>query len=151
MKPALYLGMALIAAAPAAKAEEWTDTDRAAWTAVYDLIGKLAASEPEHTMPTTYQPTGESAVAKYRGVGVDGHMVTDIAILKTDGVTPLPAADGVGVARSYCVGEIGRAADCVSSSGKKFTVTMFDNSPPSPRASAPAPTASQWLKKFNKD
>ena len=93
------MALALIAAAPAAKAEEWTDTDRAAWTAVYDLIGKLAASQPEHTMPTTYQPTGESAVAKYRGVGVDGHMVTDIAILKTDGVTPLPAADGVGVAR----------------------------------------------------
>ena len=150
MKPALYFGMALIAAAPAAKAEEWTDTDRAAWTAVYDLIGKLA-SQPEHTMPTTYQPTGKSAVAKYRGVGVDGHMVTDIAILKTTEFLPLPAADGVGVARSYCVGEIGRAADCVSSSGKKFTIMMSDNGPPRSAASSPAPTASQWLKKFNKN
>lgn len=149
MKLALYLGAALVAA-PDAKAEDWTDTDRAAWTAVYDLIGKLAASEPEHTMPTTYQPTGEPAVAKYRGVGVDGHMVTDIAIFKTDGVTPMAAADGVGAARSYCVGEIGRPADCISSSGKKFTITMSDSGPPRSAASAPAPTASQWLKKFNK-
>jgi hypothetical protein len=116
------------------KAASWTDVDRAAFQAVFDLISREVANEPEHEIHTTISNmNNKPAILKQQGVSVNSKWaVVASRFFELDGTTPVTASDGVGPAHSYCVSkpEDIHVMECLTSSGNRTTIQIdVDNSP----------------------